>query len=473
MLPCSFRISCYGHQFELAAACQLEKDAWLSCIRESLAHLPRWTNEPPSSLQVDRKREPIPPASDGLSTIQSIPELTGPDDCYTQPNEQPSAESRAGVKQSKSTKPERQTPSRRGSSTSVKAIFSPTSDSDMVIIRRSSPTARAQVDHGLQDIISEPCLTARSYASNHEEDLFQAPRVARSAFTRSNSGLSMTGMGIAAKNRLTRHESVRVPRRKSLHDDGVQTESQKTVSRVKSLATRRHRKKLSIISMSEVEGTLITPGSEPSSESPTPFTQESSSLTVSNPSSISSSSVLSVAQLSPAMDAREAERKPKRPQSIRDNMRGLFHSRPNSPVPFYLRPPAQISFIGTDLDSKDSNKTLTPGLLKRWATAPLHRRVRSAPDVPKPVDSKLTSTPKQPDALSNPDHEAEFGADLLYCRSNEVDAAHQSCQNTPTRRLSLLSHSPFSSLMHTDPRHPPRGHRTLSLLHRLKSKDAR
>lgn len=98
--------------------------------------------------------------------------------------------------------------SRRSSNTSVKVIFAPmASDNETVVIRRSSHAARAQVDQELQDVISQSCLTARSYAFSHELELFQAPKTTRAGFTRSNSSISMA--------RLSKHESVRVPRRRT------------------------------------------------------------------------------------------------------------------------------------------------------------------------------------------------------------------------------------------------------------------
>jgi hypothetical protein len=85
MLPCSFRLSIREHRFELAAACQREKDAWMRSIQESLTQSPTWSNEPTSSLEFDGKGELISSALDdgpfeainALPTIQSIPELTG------------------------------------------------------------------------------------------------------------------------------------------------------------------------------------------------------------------------------------------------------------------------------------------------------------------------------------------------------------------------------------------------------------
>ncbi|KAK0242610.1 hypothetical protein EDD85DRAFT_925870 [Armillaria nabsnona] len=217
LLPCSFRLSCKGHRFELAAACQKEKDAWISSIRESLSHTSSsWINEPTSSLQFDGKGELVPSALDGpyetihaLPTIQSIPDIGKNMD-------QPELTATLldtlahDPHPSKPYKAEPAAPSRRSSTASVKAIFTPT-EPDIIVIRRSSPSARLQVDHGLRDVTSEPCLAARSHATSREEELFQAPNIARPGLPRNSSGLSMT-------SRLKKHESVRVRRRKSTID---------------------------------------------------------------------------------------------------------------------------------------------------------------------------------------------------------------------------------------------------------------
>ncbi|KAK0191112.1 hypothetical protein F5146DRAFT_930470, partial [Armillaria mellea] len=217
LLPCSFRLSCKGHRFELAAACQKEKDAWMSSIRESLSHTSSsWINEPTSSLQFDGKGELVPSALDGpyetihaLPTIQSIPDIG-------KNMEQPELTATLldtlahDPHPSKPYKAETAAPSRRSSTASVKAIFTPT-EPDIIVIRRSSPSARLQVDHGLRDVTSEPCLAARSHATSREEELFQAPNIARPGLPCNSSGLSM-------KSRLKKHESVRVRRQKNTID---------------------------------------------------------------------------------------------------------------------------------------------------------------------------------------------------------------------------------------------------------------
>ncbi|KAJ7283949.1 hypothetical protein C8J57DRAFT_1053877, partial [Mycena rebaudengoi] len=222
-LPCTFSLMCKGHQLDLTAACLMEKEAWLASIHEASLHPPGWINEPTPSIHFDGKGELIPSALGGpfeatnaLPTIQSLPELAR-DDIYPDLTESALAAFRSDVSQGQVLKaeiPSKSEPvaSRRSSTASVKAIFSPSSDSGTIVIRRSSPAARTQVDQGLQDVVSEPILAARSHAVTRDE-LFQAPKILRtSSFARSNSALSLTGL---TKNRLSRHESVRVPRKKS------------------------------------------------------------------------------------------------------------------------------------------------------------------------------------------------------------------------------------------------------------------
>ncbi|KAJ7684014.1 hypothetical protein B0H17DRAFT_1073262 [Mycena rosella] len=431
-LPCTFGLSCKGHQFDLTAACQREKDAWLSSIHESRLHPPTWINEPTSSIQFDGKGELIPSTLDGpfeiinaLPTIQSLPELAK-DDAYPDLTEAVLATFRGEVGGHSQvvtqppeipSKPEPAIASRRSSTASVKAIFSPTSDSDTIIIRRSSPTARSQVDQGLQDVISEPLLAARSHASTRDA-LFQAPKILRTSFPRSNSALSLTGL---TKNRLSRHESVRVPRRKSMIDDG-------TKASVRG-AQKRRPKKLSIKSTSEVDSIFHAP----SDFSPSPFSQCSSST-----SNLTS----------PTLESPPVSQMPKshRPSPV-SNVRTLPVA-PESPAPS----------VGSQGSNRaDRYKTLTQGILKRWTQGPHHRRTRSAPydqNVPETAVPSLVreQSPVLPDI--------EFGAALSVLVSPQqenVDLRPPSPPAAPPRRLHLLSSGVpitfrHSSLENTEPR---------------------
>lgn len=515
MLPCSFRLSCSGHSFELAAACQREKEVWISAIRESLSVPPTWTDEPTSSLRSDGKGELLPSTlEDGpfeainpLPTIQSIPELTNDSD-YPDFNESLFGVLGGDTKQTKmlarhdiaGLDPPSHIipPSRRSSTASVKAIFSPmSSESDTIVIRRSSPTARLQVDQGLQDIISAPCLTARSYACSHEEELFQAPKSNRSGFSRSNSGLSMASMGVVAKNRLTRHESVRVPRRKSLLDgpETIPKVSKTSISRAKSLASRRHSKKLIIAPAMTAEGDEGIPLMP---DSPTPFSQ-CSSMSTSNPSSTLASPTLDAISLplppgppnggGPAfLLVRDAEFRGNRTHSMVDNVRAFFHSRPTSPTACKVELPNQTpSFAAKE---QEMNKTVTPGFLKRWAKGPLHRRVRSAPEISKdqipkstaPNASALATIPAQAPIATDISPVLpglEFGERLSLSHSVDQMPSQQYTMYTfngpPSRRRSLLSTSTFRLSTHssTSAEAPStrRVHRNLSLLQRLRSVD--
>lgn len=116
-------------------------------------------------------------------------------------------------------------PNRRSSTTSIKSIFATVNyDSNSIYINRSMISGRLQVDHGLQDVASPVCLSARLYASLHDEELFpqppQPPQESRewSGFSRSNSAISVAGL---ARNRLSKQESLRIPRRKAPSYDNV------------------------------------------------------------------------------------------------------------------------------------------------------------------------------------------------------------------------------------------------------------
>ncbi|KAF8195714.1 hypothetical protein K438DRAFT_1934177 [Mycena galopus ATCC 62051] len=384
-LPCTFSLICKGHQFDLTAACQREKDAWLSSIHESRLHPPAWINEPTASIHCDGKGDLVPSTLDGpfemlhaLPTIQSLPELAKDDEpgwtesvvaSFTQ-NQVPKVEM-----PSKS----EPTHSRRSSSTSVKAIFSPGADSNTIVIRRSSPTARSQVDQGLQDIISEPILAARSYASTREE-LFQAPRILRASGSigRSSSALSLTGL---TKNRLSRHESVRVPRKKSLADE-------------------RRPKRLSIVSTSEVESVCQLP----SEFSISPFSQCSSLM----------SSFTSPTDSLPVSDGHAAQ------------------SCPPSVVPLPPLTLSPVSSTSQRFNPSDHYKTLTNGILKRWSKGSRHRRTRSASHDQNVPEAAATSDDTTRDQSPN-----EFGVVSPASEDDSIDSSTPPAELV--RRMPLLS----------------------------------
>ncbi|KAJ7178981.1 hypothetical protein C8R46DRAFT_1345431 [Mycena filopes] len=441
-LPCTFSLICKSHQFDLTAACQREKDAWLSSIQESRLHPPTWINEPTSSIHSDGKGELVPSTLDGpfemihsLPTIQSLPELAK-DDGYPELTEAALAAFRGEVGRQQALKSE--TPSskpepghsRRSSSTSMKAIFSPSADADTIVIRRSSPTARMQVDLGLQDVISEPVLAARSHASKREE-LFQAPKILRTSgsFARSTSALSLTGL---TKTRLSRHQSVRVPRRKSLVDEGIITAA--NASSHRGSQKQQRPKRLTIVSTAEAESVFRTP----SDISASPFSQCSSSSNLASPTS--ESPPLPVVP-------------PRRASLVNDALSRLSGAHAPLSGPNQSPTPSQY-------------RTVTQGLLKRWSKR--HRRTRSAPydqNVPEGDDIVVRSqSPVLPDL--------EFGAALSLSVSSQSlsDGDFHPSPTSDSRRIRLLSGSAtfrHSSADNTEPR-AKRG----SIFQRLKGNES-
>ncbi|KAJ2931646.1 hypothetical protein H1R20_g5364, partial [Candolleomyces eurysporus] len=165
LLPYSIRVSCCEQQFELAASCQREKDIWLAAIHSSIRDKAHWKNEPTPSYMLDDKGGFILPSNsmgevvNGLPTILSVPELpnNNSDPESIEPFIPPSGRAKARPKLRKPDVPNRSeapsmpSTSRRSSTTSVKAMFGPLSDAHSIVIRRSSPMARLQVDQALQD----------------------------------------------------------------------------------------------------------------------------------------------------------------------------------------------------------------------------------------------------------------------------------------------------------------------------------
>ncbi|KAG5653029.1 hypothetical protein H0H81_002651 [Sphagnurus paluster] len=454
MLACSFRLSSKDHRFELAPACQREKEAWLNYIRESRNHIPSWINEPTSSLRFDCKGELIPSTLDdgpfelvnALPTIQSIPELAnnstdrGLDLLFT--TVETEVKQRKSPRQEFAWRQEPDPPSRRSSTASVKGIFSPmTSDSETIVIRRSSASARSRVDQGLQDVISQLCLTARSYASVKDEELFQAPKATRSGFVRSQSGLSMAGM---AKSRLTRHESVRVLRRKSLIDKPDLPSSKKSSSSGQSTTSRKQPQALNITLMSDSDHRSSVSNSL-SSGLPSPF-----SPTFTTPSaqfgSSPKSSRSSFFGYNHSHRSTEGKSPMKSSRSLVTGVMELFQSRSSSPI--------SLGSSRASSNGKNPSKRRAPSSIRRWAKGSIHRRTRSAPDVP---EEPITL----PDIQKLP--ALDFGASITLTTSPTSYVPPQTMGKT-SRLQSLVSASGHYPV---EPDHGTSKH--MSILHRLKA----
>lgn len=401
LLPCSFRLICKGHRFELAAACQKEKETWMSSIRESLSHpSSSWINEPTSSLQFDGKGEIVPSALDGpYETIHALPTIQSTPDIEKNLNQPELTATLLDTlaqdphpSQPYTNKAETIARTRRSSTASVRAIFTPMSSSepDIIVIRRSSPSARLQVDHWLRDVVSELCLTARFLATSREEELFQAPNIARPGLPRNSSGLSM-------KSRLKKHENVRVRRGKSTIDSSEvfqPPDKKSSNSRAQSLTNKKRPKERSIISVN-MDGDCIffLPNSERSERSPSPFTQ-SPSTTTSFPHSERSSPT---EEASPVTASDTGHR----PCSARPNslVSTFFHPRSSSPSLTISKSPAN-----------DNKRPSNPGMFKRWLKGSFHHRSCSAPE-----DIFLESSKTKEESPTLPD--LSFGDELRLTQS--------------------------------------------------------
>lgn len=341
LLPCSFRLSYGGHLLDLAAACEREKELWITAIHESFKYPPSWVSEPVSSLDSSNvaldNAPPIPShharSMDGHSSDFTASAIRG---------------DLAG-----SRRPNMTHASRRSSTASVKAIFA--ASEATILIRRASPTARYAVEGGLLDVFSDLCLTARLRANTQDEELFQAPKSVRAGFSRSNSGLVMTGMGVAAKNRLTKRESVLVPRRtggSDTHGHMADVEVQHLgvpKSPARASSSRKLVKKLKISSPPlglTIEGE-VTPDSPPA-------LSQCSSQTGSNTGSRGNSPVMEIMPpLLPAvfqtstnvphlnlLAVQDSEYRPLRSRSMVEGVKEMFHSRSLSPGSSASRSPS-------------------------------------------------------------------------------------------------------------------------------------
>lgn len=411
LLPSWFRLSSKAHMFEFAASCRREKDIWVDAIRRTLAEEVPWSDEPPSSLQVDFtvslmeniQFETISP----LPTIQSIPELDDVDSVVPIPGETahpPPMTQRASQIHLRVENPAKYDITVMGTSrqSSVAIHPPPMPESNTFHLVRSTASAREQVDRGLLDVFSEKCLTARFHAHTHEEDLFGAQRITRS-FSRSTSALTMaSAMSVAAKNRLTKRESVLVPRKKSfVEGNGILGDTENCMTSAhaivpKPVKRRQHPSKLKVVAM-----TKATPHEEDEggNESPSPMSHCSSvsfatpvtPLTTSAPLPTPSGKADSVHSHTEFLNVRQNDCVPKRSKSMIENVRCLFAPRSASPSTALNREPSTRSSA--------SNSSL----LRWWSRESLRRRVRSAPDVPsEELPSALTTRSLLVEAVPRP-----------------------------------------------------------------------
>lgn len=501
-LPFSFHLCGHGHHIQLAAACQPEKAIWVSAIQDALNHDVAWTSEPPSSMLFDDTAQ-SPPIDDGplecssgpLPTIQSDSELERQaKDQWNEPTltrARPELKSRPPSRiDSISFRQEQQAQmasfaalSRRSSTASVKAFFSPMTLDPSTRIPRPSAQVRHQVDHGLHDVFSEQCLAARSNATMKHEDLFKRPL---SHMSRSNSGLSLSNaMGLTAKRRYDM-----VPSKRMSLDGGKDHESDFGHRRLSTLpgatkATPHKKNKKPLPSLvptvpsnltkvdseAEIEG-QTTQSPTAISDSPLPPSQCSSTASSILPSPVDVVGPIlgdqdATLRPSDVLTTLGEDWRPKRTKSMVDNVKYFFQSRPSSPSSTSSHqsatppqpPPKELEI--------EAQMPPPAGITQWWRKGSLRRRVQSSPDVPgdegpppllsrASVDGRATflmRTPEEPmlqSSVSSPPSPAT--------PDSRREAASGS---SPTRRRSLFA--PSTRLRDSPSHHPqPDGSGTIS-----------
>ena len=158
--------------------------------------------ELPSSLLDENKEEVAPtpsvtvhdPPIEGLPTIQSetehIEELLASRPGITKTLSDTKALSEDGHSARADPRAGSHPISRRGSSNSVRAIFSPFLFDYGVRLVRPTAVQRHHTDQGLSDVFSDSCRDARNLAELQNQELFQLPR----SVMRSRSGMAVSGL---------------------------------------------------------------------------------------------------------------------------------------------------------------------------------------------------------------------------------------------------------------------------------------
>lgn len=302
-------------------------------------------------------------------------------------------------------------PSRRSSSTSVKPTYTPP-EYETFIIRRNLPSARTQIDAGLFDVISVACLSARSQATSQEEELFQPLNTSRQASPNRpthNPKLSSRSSASSGLNRLRKHESVRVPRRKSLIQFDEPAPKTNT-SRAKSLTAQKRPQKLSVKTFNsdgpDQMSNIFFLADSSQCQSPLPSCSGSSTSPSKSPSIMASPTLEVPPYMNGARVPRPEPEHPKsRPVSFVGSVRSLFIPRPPSP-PRGLAPTVVDSFASYEQKSHKS-----ANVFKRWVKGShsRHRRTLSAP-TPNEHGQTLNESPMLPEI-------SDFGEPLKLVES--------------------------------------------------------
>lgn len=171
---------------------------WIEALRKAVIAAAGST-ELPSNL-LDENKEVAPSLAihdaptEGLPTIQSetenLAELLASRPRVTKTMSEYKTLSDDGHSIRSDSRPHSQPISRRGSSNSVRAIFSPFLFDSGARLVRPTPVQRHHTDQSLSDVFSDSCREARNLAEMQGQELFQLPRL----ILRSKSGMAVSGL---------------------------------------------------------------------------------------------------------------------------------------------------------------------------------------------------------------------------------------------------------------------------------------
>lgn len=189
---------------------------WMEGLRKAIvAAVESDPAELPSSLLDENKEEVVPAPSvtvhdapiEGLPTIQSetenIEDLLASRPGIAKALSDFKALSDDGHSIRTDPRSHSQPVSRRGSSNSVRAIFSPFLFDSGVRLARPTMVQRNHTDQALSDVFSDSCRDARNLTEMQNQELFQLPRLV----TRSRSGMAVSGLRARKDSRIFNRRS--------------------------------------------------------------------------------------------------------------------------------------------------------------------------------------------------------------------------------------------------------------------------
>ncbi|KAF8476504.1 hypothetical protein JB92DRAFT_2838140 [Gautieria morchelliformis] len=380
LVPCSFRLSYFDHHFEIAAACQREKDLWMRAINEARSTLPTRTCEPVSSLQMVQVDPSAPPGDlDGADQPALLTGYPSSSSISDQPN--PLAVLRLST--------------RTSASNPTVRIFSLTDDSS-ILLRRSSGTNRIFVDRGLVDVLSELVASMRKQAQAREEILFPPPH---------SSDASQT-ISIAAKNRLTTRGSMLVARPRTVFmpgavDSGDDTAGQPSsaIRRCNTLTSRSRMSLLPALGALHTEperSTNPTTGSSrPKLQAPRPRASSDKSHISSGVMSLPSSPTTPTIQQSQPSGTDDTPHNHRRTRSLVGSMRDLVRRATTRRTPVHQGDEAWETLQSPDNAASDAGQSTETAARRRVSSAPT-----SPPSCSRPQSTIIDSANSQPNLLT-------------------------------------------------------------------------